>query len=50
MSGLDYERLVLAGGPVGLAAAALDAAIPYAHERNQFGTPIGHFELVQGVQ
>lgn len=46
-SGLDYERLVLAGGPVGLAAAALDVAAPYAATRQQFGRPIGHFQLVQ---
>ncbi|MER8800609.1 isovaleryl-CoA dehydrogenase [Mesorhizobium sp. M0998] len=48
MSGLDYERAVLAGGPVGLMAACLDVAIPYVHERRQFGQPIGEFQLVQG--
>jgi isovaleryl-CoA dehydrogenase len=48
MSGLDYERVVLAGGPLGIMAAALDAAVPYVHERKQFGRPIGEFQLVQG--
>jgi len=48
MSGLDYERIVLAGGPVGIMAAALDAVVPYVHERKQFGTPIGEFQLMQG--
>ncbi|ESX87568.1 isovaleryl-CoA dehydrogenase [Mesorhizobium sp. LNJC405B00] len=48
MSGLDYERTVLAGGPLGLMAASLDVAIPYVHERKQFGQPIGEFQLVQG--
>lgn len=48
MSGLDYERAVLAGGPIGLMAACLDVAIPYLHERKQFGQPIGEFQLVQG--
>ncbi|TIU62720.1 MAG: isovaleryl-CoA dehydrogenase, partial [Mesorhizobium sp.] len=48
MSGLDYERAVLAGGPIGLMAACLDVAIPYVHERKQFGQPIGTFQLVQG--
>jgi len=47
MSGLDYERLVLAGGPLGLMAAALDAVLPYVHERRQFGVPIGEFQLMQ---
>jgi len=47
MSGLDYERVVLAGGPVGLMAAALDLVLPYVHERKQFGQPIGTFELMQ---
>ncbi|MCQ8871090.1 isovaleryl-CoA dehydrogenase [Mesorhizobium sp. LMG17149] len=48
MSGLDYERTVLAGGPIGLMAACLDVTIPYAHERKQFGQAIGEFQLVQG--
>ena len=48
MSGLDYERTVLAGGPLGLMAACLDVAVPYVHERKQFGQPIGNFQLVQG--
>jgi len=48
MSGLDYERLVLAGGPLGLMAAALDVVLPYVHERRQFGAPIGEFQLMQG--
>ncbi|PAQ04674.1 isovaleryl-CoA dehydrogenase [Mesorhizobium temperatum] len=48
MSGLDYERTVLAGGPIGLMAACLDVAVPYVHERKQFGQPIGEFQLVQG--
>ena len=48
MSGLDYERAVLAGGALGLMAAALDAVIPYVHERQQFGQPIGEFQLMQG--
>ncbi|HEY8553229.1 MAG TPA: isovaleryl-CoA dehydrogenase [Burkholderiales bacterium] len=48
MSGLDYERVVLAGGPLGLMAACLDVVVPYVHERKQFGTPIGEFQLMQG--
>ncbi|MBX3695126.1 MAG: isovaleryl-CoA dehydrogenase [Steroidobacteraceae bacterium] len=48
MSGLDYERAVLAGGPLGLMAAALDVVLPYVHDRKQFGAPIGTFQLVQG--
>jgi len=48
MSGLDLERLVLAAGPLGLAQAALDTALPYVHERKQFGKPIASFQLVQG--
>jgi isovaleryl-CoA dehydrogenase len=48
MSGLDYERAVLAGGPIGLMQAAMDVVIPYIHERKQFGQPIGSFQLVQG--
>ena len=48
MSGLDYERVCLAGGPVGIMAACLDTAVPYVHERKQFGQPVGEFQLVQG--
>ncbi len=48
MSGLDYERAVLAGGPTGILQACLDAVIPYVHERRQFGQPIGEFQLIQG--
>jgi isovaleryl-CoA dehydrogenase len=48
MSGLDYERTVLAGGPLGIMAACLDVAVPYVHERKQFGRAIGEFQLVQG--
>ncbi|MBX9464645.1 MAG: isovaleryl-CoA dehydrogenase [Aquamicrobium sp.] len=48
MSGLDYERVVLSGGPLGIMAAALDVAIPYTQERRQFGSAIGEFQLVQG--
>jgi isovaleryl-CoA dehydrogenase len=48
MRGLDYERVVLCGGPLGIMAAALDVAVPYVRERRQFGQPIGTFELVQG--
>jgi isovaleryl-CoA dehydrogenase len=47
MRGLDYERAVLGGGPLGLMAAALDLVLPYVHERRQFGQPIGTFELMQ---
>jgi isovaleryl-CoA dehydrogenase len=47
MSGLDYERLVLAGGPLGIMQACLDLVIPYVHERQQFGQPIGEFQLIQ---
>lgn len=47
MSGLDFERVVLAGGPLGLMAAAMDVALPYVHERKQFGEPIGNFQLMQ---
>jgi isovaleryl-CoA dehydrogenase len=47
MSGLDYERLVLAGGPLGIMQGCLDAVIPYVHERKQFGQPIGEFQLMQ---
>ncbi|MCB1683256.1 MAG: acyl-CoA dehydrogenase family protein, partial [Pseudomonadales bacterium] len=48
MSGLDYERVVLAGGPLGIMHACLDAVLPYVHERKQFGQPIGTFQLMQG--
>ena len=48
MSGLDYERAVLAAGPLGIMRAALDIVIPYIHERRQFGQAIGEFELIQG--
>ena len=48
MSGLDYERTVLAGGPLGIMAACMDVAMPYVHERKQFGQQIGTFQLVQG--
>jgi isovaleryl-CoA dehydrogenase len=48
MSGLDYERAVLAAGPLGIMQAALDIVMPYVHERRQFGQPIGEFQLVQG--
>ncbi|MDX1516848.1 MAG: isovaleryl-CoA dehydrogenase [Woeseiaceae bacterium] len=47
MSGLDFERLVLAGGPLGIMRACLDAVMPYVHERKQFGQPIGEFQLMQ---
>ncbi|MBO0733932.1 MAG: acyl-CoA dehydrogenase family protein, partial [Methylocapsa sp.] len=48
MSGLDYERIVLAGGPLGIMQACLDICLPYVRERKQFGQAIGEFELVQG--
>ncbi|CAN7598264.1 isovaleryl-CoA dehydrogenase [Pararhizobium sp. LjRoot235] len=48
MSGLDYERVVLSAGPLGIMAACLDEALPYLHERKQFGQPIGEFQLMQG--
>jgi len=48
MSGLDYERVVLAAGPVGIMQAAMDVVLPYVHDREQFGKPIGTFQLVQG--
>jgi isovaleryl-CoA dehydrogenase len=48
MSGLDYERAVLAAGPLGIMQAALDIVVPYIHERQQFGQPIGEFQLIQG--
>ena len=48
MSGLDYERAVLAAGPLGIMQACLETVIPYVHERKQFGQPIGEFQLMQG--
>ena len=48
MSGLDYERAVLSGGPVGIMQAALDVVVPYVHDRKQFGQSIGEFQLIQG--
>jgi isovaleryl-CoA dehydrogenase len=47
MSGLDYERVVLSGGPLGIMAACLDIVVPYVHDRRQFGRPIGEFQLMQ---
>ena len=48
MSGLDYERAVMAAGPIGIMAACLDIAVPYIHDRRQFGSPIGEFQMIQG--
>ncbi|HEY3719367.1 MAG TPA: isovaleryl-CoA dehydrogenase [Roseiarcus sp.] len=48
MSGLDYERAVLAAGPLGIMQSAMDTVLPYVHERKQFGQPIGEFQLIQG--
>ena len=48
MSGLDYERVVLSGGPIGLMQACMDVVIPYIHDRKQFGQAIGEFQLMQG--
>jgi isovaleryl-CoA dehydrogenase len=48
MSGLDFERAVLAAGPLGIMQACLEAVLPYVHERKQFGQPIGEFQLMQG--
>ena len=48
MSGLDFERSVLSGGPLGIMAACMDAVVPYVHDRQQFGQPIGEFQLMQG--
>lgn len=48
MSGLDYERAVLAAGPIGIMQACMDAVLPYVHDRKQFGQPIGEFQLMQG--
>src|SRR5262249_16602688 len=47
MSGLDYERVVLAAGPLGIMQACFDVVVPYVHQRTQFGQPIGRFQLVQ---
>ena len=47
MSGLDFERLVLTGGPLGIMQSCLDAVVPYVHQREQFGQPIGEFQLIQ---
>lgn len=49
MSGLDLERLVLSAGPLGLMQACLDVVLPYVHERQQFGKPIGEFQLMQVI-
>ena len=48
MSGLDYERAVLAAGPLGIMQSCMDVVTPYIHERRQFGQPIGEFQLIQG--
>jgi isovaleryl-CoA dehydrogenase len=48
MSGLDYERVVLSGGPLGIMQSCMDVVVPYVHERKQFGQPIGEFQLMQG--
>jgi len=48
MSGLDYERAILAGGPLGIMRACMDVVLPYVHDRKQFGQPIGEFEIMQG--
>ena len=48
IGGLDYERVVLAAGPLGIMQACMDVVMPYVHERKQFGQPIGTFQLVQG--
>ncbi len=48
MSGLDYERVVLSGGPLGIMQSCMDAVVPYVHEREQFNQPIGEFQLMQG--
>ncbi len=47
MSGLDYERMSLAAGPVGIMQACMDVVLPYVHDRKQFGKPIGEFQLMQ---
>ena len=48
MSGLDYERVVLSGGPTGIMQACMDLVVPYIHDRKQFGQSIGEFQLIQG--
>ncbi|MDN4882351.1 acyl-CoA dehydrogenase family protein, partial [Escherichia coli] len=48
MSGLDYERVVLAGGPTGIMQSCLDVVVPYIHDRKQFGQSIGEFQFIQG--
>ena len=48
MSGLDYERAVLSGGPIGIMQAVMDNVVPYVHDRKQFGQSIGEFQLIQG--
>ncbi len=48
MSGLDFERVVLAGGPLGIMQACMDLVLPYVHQRKQFGRAIGEFQLIQG--
>jgi isovaleryl-CoA dehydrogenase len=48
MSGLDFERTVLAGGPLGIMRACMDVVLPYVHDRKQFGRSIGEFEIMQG--
>ena len=48
MSGLNYERVVIAGGPLGIMQACLDLVLPYVRQRKQFGQPIGNFQLIQG--
>ena len=48
MSGLDYERTVLSGGPIGIMQACVDEVLPYLHDRKQFGQSIGQFQLMQG--
>ena len=48
MSGLDYERLILSAGPLGVMQAAIDVAFPYMHQREQFGEKIGHFQVYIG--
>jgi len=48
MNGLDYERVILAGGPLGILQACLDVVVPYVHERHQFNQPIGEFQFIQG--